>query len=333
MAQIVRATRDPALSARVVTRTALRYALGADAGEDRPAHVRAGSGIAWLAGRLAIVQDDAAFVALVDPSTKVVEPVPLPRGPSGARQFDDLRGNKAEKLDLEACVTIDLDGADALLAFGSGSTPRRERVAVVRAPASGGIADVRVLHVPSLYAMLRARRDFSGSELNVEGVVASSGLLWLVQRGNGEARDGLEPKNALGALPLASVIALLSGASPLLELERVTEYDLGAIGGVPLTFTDATSGPAGALLYLAAAEASPDAVRDGPVMGSGIGVISATRARQAALSDTDGRPLLEKTEGVVLDPGDPTRAFVVIDPDDPARPCELCDVVLDGPWW
>jgi hypothetical protein len=41
-----RATPDPALEARVLSRTPLRYAEGADPDLDRPAHVRAGSSLA-----------------------------------------------------------------------------------------------------------------------------------------------------------------------------------------------------------------------------------------------------------------------------------------------
>jgi hypothetical protein len=55
---------------RVLSRTALVYDAGADAKSDRPAHVRAGSGCCFVdipgqGRRLAVVQDDAAFVALV----------------------------------------------------------------------------------------------------------------------------------------------------------------------------------------------------------------------------------------------------------------------------
>ena len=79
---------DPALRARIVRRLPMRYAAGADPAQDRPAHVRAGSALARVGGRLAVVQDDANFVALVDPETGLARPVALPRGAAGLRQFD-----------------------------------------------------------------------------------------------------------------------------------------------------------------------------------------------------------------------------------------------------
>jgi hypothetical protein len=75
---------DPALSATVLARTALRYSAGADAAADRPAHVRAGSSLAWLGLRLAAVQDDANFIALVDPGSGRVDSPGLADGRGGA---------------------------------------------------------------------------------------------------------------------------------------------------------------------------------------------------------------------------------------------------------
>jgi hypothetical protein len=331
MPPIVRASRDPALTARVTSRWPLRYAAGASALEDRPPHVRAGSGAAWFGGRIAVIQDDANFVALVDPTTREVDSVALPRGPGGLRQFDDERGNKADKLDLESCLVVAVDERETLFAFGSGSTAVRERVAMVQERAGGH--DVRVVSAPALYAALRACREFSGSELNVEGVVLSEGKLRFFQRGNGEIKNGLLPVSASGDLDWESVLGVLSGEARRLLVENVREYDLGEVSGTPLTFTDATLAPGGATLYLATAEASPDALRDGPVAGSVVGVLAGDLARSALLVDAGGAPFVEKAEGILLSQREPSRAFVVLDADDPTRPSELCEVVLSGPWW
>lgn len=53
---------------------------------------------------------------------------------------------------------------------------------------------------------------------------------------------------------------------------RITQYDLGWMEGVRLSFTDATLVRSG-ILYSAAAEDSPDAVLDGEVAGSALGLI------------------------------------------------------------
>ena len=113
-------------AARVESRRALRYEAGADVDTDRPAHVRAGSGCAFVdvpgvGRRLAVVQDDCNFIALVDVAASGkagVSAIALPRGPAGFRQFDSGRGNKSHKLDLESVASVSVDGAPALLAMG-----------------------------------------------------------------------------------------------------------------------------------------------------------------------------------------------------------------------
>ncbi|MGZ3477188.1 MAG: hypothetical protein ACXWUG_26785, partial [Polyangiales bacterium] len=62
----MRAVFDPDLEVVIRGRRELRYGLGADPSIDRPAHVRAASAVVRMGTRLAIVQDDASFLALVD---------------------------------------------------------------------------------------------------------------------------------------------------------------------------------------------------------------------------------------------------------------------------
>ncbi|HRC57774.1 MAG TPA: hypothetical protein PKU97_17685, partial [Kofleriaceae bacterium] len=72
------AALDPRLTVRILRRTALRYRRGADVAMDRPAHVRASSALCRLGQALVVLQDDAAFVGVVDPDTGWVDDLPLP---------------------------------------------------------------------------------------------------------------------------------------------------------------------------------------------------------------------------------------------------------------
>lgn len=311
------AIRDPSLRAVVLESRPLFYAAGADATLDRSAHVRAGSALAWVGERLVVVQDDASFFAVWD--GRSVTGVPLPSD-AGVRRFDDARGNKAAKLDLEAAVALK-DGT--LIAFGSGSTPARERLAIL---APDG--QTRLVSLPRFYEALRADRRFSGSELNLEGATLVGDAICLFQRGNGAPASGGLPCDATARVPVDALLAHLAGG-PVPALEDVEQYELGEVAGVRLTFTDgAASGET--LYYLAAAEASPDAVRDGPVAGVALGVLGAT-PRFAILEDRHG-PFTGKAEGLAFDPREPQRAYVVVDRDDPDVAAELCTVALIGPW-
>jgi len=319
---------DASLSARIVRSLPLLYADGADRSLDRPAYVRSASGITRVAGAIAVVQDDANFVAVVDAATGLAWAITLPAGEGGLRQFDDLRGNKRFKLDLESCVTVDDgNGREMLLAFGSGSLPARERIVLARAIESED-ADAQIIDASALYASFHAAPAFSGSELNVEGAAVLGGTLRLFNRGNGAARAELRPIDASCDLDLAALLAWLrdSAATPP-PIRDVVQYDLGAIAGVPLTVTD-TATLGGAVLYAAAAEESPDATRDGPVAGCAIGIISGDSARYCEVEAMDGGPYRGKIEGIL--PLAPGRLLAVVDPDDPRVPSTLLEIELGG---
>jgi hypothetical protein len=328
-----RATHDPALAARVVRSLPLLYADGADPALDRPAHVRSASGLAWVDGVLAVIQDDAHFVAVADPRTGLCRALTLPAGEGGARQFDDVRGNKRFKLDLEACTAVpDREGGEVLLAFGSGSTAARESVLMVWGLA-GPAPEIRLFPAPAFYAGLRAAGDFAGSELNVEGAAYHAGRILLVNRGNGAPSAAREAVDAVCSVDWPRLRDHLHdpAASPPPPPEEVVRYDLGTLGGSRLTFTDLAATDAG-LCFTAAAEDSPNAVDDGPVTGSAVGWVDAEGAATlVAVTDAEGAPLVEKIEGIA--PGTrPGTLLLCTDPDAPDVPSRLLEVEVTGEW-
>jgi len=169
------------------------------------------------------------------------------------------------------------------------------------------------------------------SLLYTEGAVITGGRLRLFQRGNGAPRDHLLPVNATCELDLPALLHFLDHGGEPPTVQEVGQYDLGSLSGVRLTFTDAAAEGAD-ILFLAAAEDSPDAVRDGPVVGVALGVIRAGsgQARLAKLLDEDGRPFTGKAEGLLPDHRNPRVLYLVLDRDDPALPAELCVVQTEG---
>lgn len=289
----------------------LRYDAGSAAEEDRPAHVRAASGLAFHGGRLVVIQDDASFLAVV--TNDGVSAIKLPRGADGRRRFEVALGNKRDKLDLESCVAI----GDELWAFGSGSLPIREKICRVQH------AVPRVLDAAPLYARMR---EALGCALNIEGVARVDDALWFFHRGNTGAGDG---GPAIIEVSLSAMRAWLDARAALPAIERVQAFDLGAIEGSPLGFTDAVAYRAG-VLYLASAEATDNAIDDGHVLGSQLGIITRDGVRAAPLTGPAGEPV--KAEGLALDPARPGHGWVALDPDDPEKPATLLDIELVGPW-
>jgi len=316
---------DPRATARIVRRAALRYGPDTEAALDLGPHVRAASALVRWGDELWIVQDDTAAIAVLSLVDGTVRARPLPLPTAGGRRFDPGRGDKRRKRDLEAACLLELDGAPHLIAFGSGSSPWRESVALV--PLGG--APARVVPLPRLYAAWRARGDFAGSELNVEGALAIGDRLLLAQRGNGAPAADRAPVNAIAALSLPGLVALIAApeVAAVPPLTEVEPWELGAVGGARLTFTDLTATPAG-VLFAAAAEASPDALRDGPVTGVVVGRLADGAA--ALLLDEAGRPSCDKVEGIAH--AADGRLFAVVDRDDPAVPAELLEIALPPAW-
>ena len=327
------AMHDTSLRAVVTARRALHYALGGDVDEDRPAHVRAASSLAWIGGQIALVQDDANFVALVDAADGDAHVIALPRGKGGLRLFDDVRGNKKFKLDLEACAAIESVDGPVLLAFGSGSKKRRRTVVTIDR-FDHDTPRVRTADATTFYELLETATAFAGGDMNIEGVLPIADTVRFFGRGNGATRRGIDAVNATCDVSLTALLEYLDDpihrAPP--GADGFVQYALGNIDGVSLGFTDAASCGAD-VLYTATAEASADATVDGAIAGSAVGVIDVTGGvRFAVITDANGVAIREKVEGLLLSRSAPGVVYLVLDPDDTTRPSELCTVALHGDW-
>jgi hypothetical protein len=209
----------------------------------------------------------------------------------------------------------------------------REQIALIRG-ITGPAPSVALVEAPELYAALRGTAGFAGSQMNIEGAVFLDGRIRLFGRGNGLARDGLLPLDATCELAWPALAAYLEAprTAPWPLPDAIVQYQLGSLGGVRLGFTDAAVAR-GRVFFSAAAEATPDATRDGPVAGSALGVFDGReRVRWTELRDRDGGLFDGKVEGLLLDVANTGRAYVIVDRDDPAEPSELCEVELWGPW-
>jgi len=297
----------------------LEYARAVDA--SLPAHVRAASALRQFRNRLVIVQDDINALAVRD-SSGAVRPVLLPAHASGKRVFDDTLGNKHDKLDLEACVTLS-DGR--LVAFGSGSTPEREQLVVWDGRAPPSIVDAS-----ALYRGLRAAVVRDAARLNVEGAVVRGARLELFHRGN-DARDAARaPVNAIAELSCDEFAAWLSGPgvrSP--RIRRVTTVELGDVRGVPFGFTDAVALDSERIVVLACAEDSACAISDGAVLGCRIGLLDEHGLCTVDVCDAAGQRTLLKLEGIERREGSSFEFDVAVDVDLPAAPAQLGRVVWE----
>jgi hypothetical protein len=271
--------------------------------------VTAGSALLRMAGTLFAVHDDAFRVSRIALPTLGVTPFVL--------AGDGAALPKSRKPDFE-CALFGADGEIHVL--GSGSTANRCTLARIDLRESCvSFADRPEVYRRVTDALALATRP------NIEGAIADGERLRLFHRGVGAQRS------AIVDLPLA----VLDGAAP--EPLGAQWFELGDLDGVRLGFTDAAVA-ADRTLFAAAAEDTADAVADGAVTGSVIGVINLIGAhgranpaepRWTRVLGADGSPWRCKVEGIAIDE-DLRGGWILTDADDPAIPTVLGRIELGG---
>ena len=287
--------------------------------ESRPRHVSAASGLVRVQSHLYVVVDDELHLAVFPAAGSA--PGHLIRLFEGTLPAPKA-GRKKQKPDLEALTLLPADERDphgALLALGSGSTRNRHRAALLSLDAQGDVSGAAC--IADCSPIFNTLAD-EFPTLNIEGALICDGEIRLFQRGNRS-----DPRNAIIRFRLAAVRAMLRGETnaEIMPLS-IDVVDIGAIDGIPYSFTDAASLPDGGTLFTAIVEDTPDAYQDGPCAAAAIGRL-----------DRDGglrwlRPLdhPHKIEGVdARIDGNAIRLLLVTDADDADVPAELFSAVTE----
>jgi hypothetical protein len=277
--------------------------------------VTAASGIAPLGDGWLIAQDDSTFAAWR--RSESIVPLRLLPTVDGHDRFSEAAGTKSLKPDLEATCPIEVDGEAAVLFLGSGSTPRRMRGVLVRS--ADGDPTVLAGDLGALYADVAQRLGLEIEQLNLEGASRHGDTLRWFNRGNLAAgvRSGSID------IPLDAMVDAVLGRveAAAVPLRQPRSYDLGEVEGVGLAVTDAIALPDGRVLVSAAAEDTPNAVDDGPVVATALALVDGEDVLAVApLPEVDGR--VHKIEGLALhrSAAAELHLLAVVDADDPAAP-------------
>jgi hypothetical protein len=280
------------------------------------APVRAASAIAPLGDGWLVVQDDATHAAWLRPdgigAVRVVDAV------GGYETFSTAAGTKHLKPDFEAACAV----PGGVLLLGSGSTAARMRAALVTPEPARTVTDLT-----PVYRRIAAALGLPIELLNLEGAGRLGDRLRCFQRGNSAA--GVSSAAVDVALP--ALLAAASGQDDpgAVPVGPARRYDLGAVRGVALAITDAVALPDGRMVVSAAAEDTPNAVDDGPVVGAALALLDdETVLAVAAVPDGADGPY--KIEGLALRGLDAAGVSLaaVVDADDPDLPSSLLDVRL-----
>jgi hypothetical protein len=286
----------------------------------RPAFASAASGLVRAGKHLYVVADDELHLGVFD--AEGASPGRLLQILPGDLPLEEKKRKRA-KPDFEALLYLPAFGAyahGALLALGSGSTAHRHRGVLLPLNAIGKVDSnsTRVLDLSNMHAAIA--REIG--TVNIEGAVAVQDRLLLLQRGN--KGKGV---NAVVRFELASFCsaAQRSDTIPAFPVQEVRRYDLGAISGVPLGFSDCAALVDGSIVFAAIAEDTKDSYADGPCAGAAIGVIDA----QGELRNVACVAERAKVEGIFATVHESTaHLLLVTDADDPSIPAALYSATL-----
>jgi len=275
------------------------------------------SGIEILGPTAYIIGDDSPFLYCLDTrNLAITDRVTL----FETTEFGSGRIPKKLKPDLECLTALTTPaGETGLLICGSGATAARETGYWVTLAAGSRAATVQPLALSDLYASLRESLP-AGVTLNLEAVAASATELLLFQRTVGSAKG-----NLVYRLPLAATWEYVQGRTARVPAFRPQFYQLPTIEGFPAGFSGATV--FGEQLFVTASvEDTHDAVADGAVLGSFVGVLPLAEPSQEVplvpltqLVLPDGQPYRGKVESIaVYQPLGPGQWEVILVTDDDA---------------
>jgi hypothetical protein len=286
--------------------------------------VTAASGIAPLGDGWLIAQDDATFAAWRRDES--VTPVRLLPAEQGLDRFSEASGTKQLKPDLEAACPAEVDGEPAVLLLGSGSSGRRMHGVLVRLADGRPLA--RAADLTRLYGLAADRLGQPLAHLNLEGASRHGDTVRWFNRGNLAA--GLP--SASVDVPLEMILAAILGRADDVEVpvQAPRVYDLGEVEGVGLAVTDAIALPDGRVLLSAAAEDTPNAVDDGPVVATALALVDdADVLAVEPIPEVDGH--VHKVEGLALRDvrGNEVVLLAVVDDDTPGSPSAELDLRVE----
>ena len=290
---------------------------------DDGAPVRAASGLARLGDGFLIAQDDAVDAALWGRTS--VQRLRLLPPVEGHVVFGPADGTKHLKPDLEAALPVVTGTGPGVLVLGSGSLPARMRGVLVTS--SGGTVVSATLS--GLYEQVAAVLQVPLTDLNLEAACQVDDVVrWFLR---GSTARGLA--DASVDVELAALLAVFTDErdAASVPVTAPRRYDLGAVDGVGLAVTDAVALPDGRLLLSAAAEDTPNAVDDGPVVGSALVLVADHEVQGVApLPRVDGA--VPKVEGLALvEQGDGwLDLLAVVDEDRELAPSAALELRLSG---
>ena len=263
-----------------------------------------GSGLVHFNDIIYIIGDDATQLYKLNPSESSFSGIPL------NNMGTEYRINKPDKHDFESLEILDIRNEPHLIAFGSGSlSPQRDFLLVVNCK------NEKIQQLISLELLYTLLKQQAGGKkiLNIEGAVITGEKLYLMDREN----------DILFEIELEEFRKyILSNGNHKVSTVKIYSLQLPSDEGLIAGISGGCALSENKILFCASLEDTPNAIDDGVVKGSYIGIISLRDGNiltAVLLKDEQGIVIPDKIESIDIvgknDDGT-LKAFAVADNDD-----------------
>lgn len=254
--------------------------------------IPAGSGLLLQKDSLYIISDNAPAYYKLDIATLQYKKIAI-KG-YGQEMYELPKRNKH---DFESSVQLNIKGKDYLLAFGSGSAARREILLMVE---TGKDGNQKRIPLNLLYADLRQRYGMGTEDLNIEGAATCGDRIYLFLRKENLAVSMLKSDF------IQHILAPDTGNIPPSKAQLIS---LPGDNGIFSGFSGATEikyEGEDAILFCASLENTANAIADGAISGSYVGLLIKDEKEKLKLEaieqlmDIKGEVIPEKIESLVV---------------------------------
>lgn len=237
------------------------------------------SAVEVVNGNIYIVGDDSSFLYVLKYDLSLLAEVPLYKAKT--ERIDSNRIAKHKKADLECMAKLSINGYDHLLILGSGAeSPRRDVAFLVKLPTPYNRKHlVWEISLVKWYSFLRMNDSVTGPSgvLNFEGAASTDTHLYIFNREN----------NSTLRFDMPEFVEFIQGHTDSIPFPTVIQTELPQINGFRAGISGADYFD-NTFFFTAAAEDTPNAVDDGAIIGSAIGILSFEGEEKARGKITDG---------------------------------------------
>lgn len=290
-------------------------------------NIPSASALEHVQGSFYVLGDDSPYLYRLNGKYELVQRYAL----FDTTGFENGRIPKDKKPDLESMTLFTYGRDNMLLLLGSGATSAREKGYLVNLTDR---MQVQELNLSSFYTFLRQVLQLQQEgELNLEGLAMDKVYTYLLQR---PAGTGV---NVLLRFDTDAFKDFILGHRPMPAV-ALYYFTLPQLAGLPSGFSGAYA-LEGRLFFTASVEDTPNAIDDGQVHGSFVGLLD-LRALPAAsdaanplqvlvvqLLGEDGTAYVGKAESLVVLPGEEKMYKVIVVSDDDKGHSELLELALE----